>query len=273
MSGLRPFVYEALPAELRLYIYRLLLVNHGANEEFDRLHSDTGVDRLTTELHNDEFSDSDDEEDDNYVDLDGFMDDDEEDDFEEMESDEDSEIMVEDCLNVDHRPQTTDEFQDQYARKPLWKVSALYPTILRTGKLIHEEAAQVLYGENIFDWYVTGATSRGMWHTAGSSAPRLAQHYSCLITRLHLTIHFGGPSNIDNDTFKENMSTTRSLGKICAELASRNPLRMLKVDYLRLSRENLLKVSLGTLDASGFIEDTQESCLEPLKDVRAIKVS
>ena len=151
MSEARGLVFEEFPTEIRLIIYRLLLVNEEANEEFDRL---CQVTRTSCQPQAERNA--------IYQRLDSFG-------------------------VYDDRKAETDrvDLQVEQAKRELWKPSVLHPAILRANKLIHEEAAQVLYGANVFKRLAIGGTTSD---TAHWMKTRIPQHYSCLITKLHFTV-------------------------------------------------------------------------------------
>lgn len=148
------------------------------------------------------------------------------------------------------------------------KGPSLYPVILRTNKQIHEESASVLYGENIFTWPVNGLCPRRMWHSAGSDKSRIPRHYSLLITKLHFLIGVSGSNGDWMKRRKAIFSTRESLQEACTQLAGNN----LNLFYVYFESVNSVRLSPSSERHIKAISEEQ-LCLEPLKDVRARKVS
>lgn len=119
---------------------------------------------------------------------------------------------------------------DRYARNPLWRSSGFsaFPAILRTNKLIHEEACEVLYGENTFRWFITGYASRRMWRVLNARVPSIPEHYSRRITTICLLVFV--PSSKEYP-WEDAISSTREIRRgVCSVLAP-NGFRLCKVNY------------------------------------------
>lgn len=201
MSELRRFEFGKLPAEMRLRIYKLLLVDYDCIRKFDRLHGSTvsgkrinagsgnSSDDQAKTLSDDSSVEDDDE--DNY-------DDDTDQNNEEEENDDDDTDQNDD--EDDDDDDDDDDSQDKstypwlrFHSQPLfpqqlYRRFSLYPGILRSNKLIHNEASAVLYGKNPFSWCASALIRMPVWHLANNSQVSLPQHYSCLITRMHLFV-------------------------------------------------------------------------------------
>ena len=139
----------------------------------------------------------------------------------------------------------------------------MHPEIMRTNKIIHDEAAAVLYGENWFSWSLYGDQYRPMWHFPRCETAVCPRRYSRLITKMHLIVSTRGD---DNDPTQSDAIfwTTRNLRGTC-KVFTLNNFKILKVDFY-----NGLGYWHGGSARKGYYG---ERCLEPLKVCRAEKVS
>ena len=140
--------------------------------------------------------------------------------------------------------------------------SELHPAILRTSKMIHQEAIKVLWGENYFMWDIDGRFARPMWHAAydGDMTPikRVSTRCSRLIKNIQLDINVRGS---ENDLFQKDavVWALRNVEYACEKLCL-NDLKILKVEFI-----NSLGYERGRNQA--------RYCLVPLKNLRARRVS
>lgn len=238
MSGLRSLEFEGFPPELRLRIYRLMLVDYVSVARFDDLHNDADEDQSSSET-------------DKTGSTNGSDDSASEGEFEEGSNDE--KVYA---WSKRVRPQPL--FDRLYDRR-----FPLFPAILQSNKLIHREASVVLYGENAFSWLVHGVRRTTMWHLPNSSNTFLPRHYSRLITKIRLLvdIEFSGPLGSPDDfpVVKSNLS------EVSTELAL-NDLRFVKVDvfYPRFWLERTVTSTVLEKRKSAV-----QRCLTPLRMVRA----
>ena len=139
----------------------------------------------------------------------------------------------------------------------------LDPSILRTNKKIHNEAAAILYGENHFVWYLRGDQPRKLWHYDQLMETYISRRYSRLMTKVHLHISFIGD---DNDPSAQAVingyrQLQENIEHACGKLAL-NDLKQLKISYLN-----------RYLGRFGGQQNAGESCLETLMKLRSIEVS
>ena len=143
-------------------------------------------------------------------------------------------------------------------------MTELDPSILRTNKKIHDEAAAILYGENFFSWHLRGDRPRKLWHWGsrldGTYIPR---RYSRLMTKVHLHVTFVGVSSDPSDQAVMNAfyQLQENIAHACGKLAL-NDLTKLKISYVNVYRRRL----------EGR-RDVGEDCLEILMKLRSSKVS
>lgn len=155
-------------------------------------------------------------------------------------------------------------FQD-YEISPLMidKERGLYPALLRTNRKIHDEAADVLWGENHFKWGLSGNT----WATNFSDCYKLTaclpRHYGSRTTKMHLEVGLRGDMD-DHCQINDLIWITINFNDVCEKL-SLNRLQILKVDL-----ENRFVAYPGGLFTGN--KTNGEQCLEPLREVRAEKV-
>lgn len=71
----------------------------------------------------------------------------------------------------------------------------MYPEIMRTNKMIHKEAAAVLYGDNWFAWSLDGLTYQPMWTWPNLEKHYCPRRYSRLITKMSLVVSVTGDEN------------------------------------------------------------------------------
>ena len=215
-------------------IYRLLLVNEEASEEFDRLFQVTRTSCQPEAERNAIYQ---------TFDPLAFYD------FNKAETD-------------------RNDPQIKHVRRELWKASVLHPGILRANKMIHEEAAQVLYGANVFKRLATGGITSD---TAHLMETRIPQRYSCLVAKLHLTVQVNHPRRTQGVVRMATISTFDSVRETCASIGGMK-LRLLKVEYLPLKADPAYQSYMHLIQkyAGSF---TEENCLAPLKEIKATKVS
>lgn len=73
--------------------------------------------------------------------------------------------------------------------------SGLHPRILACNEKIHDEAADVLYGENCFTYMFNGYCPMKLWHDIGSDKTILPRCYSRLVTRIRIVVSFKSDDN------------------------------------------------------------------------------
>ena len=252
-SRLRDFVFEDLPPELRLQIYRLLLVHFSCVQSFDKLHMSKDSEKI-----NDTGS-SDGRDHQAVVGSD---------DTSSSEEDDDEDIQEKRMAVWLRFPRRSLFLQHLHPPFPL------FPGILQSSKLIHKEASAVLYGENAFSWYTNDLISREMWYllrdaedfTAFESLP---QHYSCLITKMHLFVDLRTGESLTSVTPYDFPIIEDNIKEVSSRLALRN-LSFLKVD-IRYPRLWLRRTVTGTVLERR--KSAVQRCLAPLKKVPTSKVS
>ena len=150
--------------------------------------------------------------------------------------------------------------------------STLHPAILRANNKIHEEAAAVLYGENICSFSCAGRKPEPLWHHPGSKKTYLPRQYSRLITRLHLHIDFKGDDNDPSDraVMSAFHHTEANVEDACKKLTL-NDLKSLTVSFINsYTGGPAMGVFLpGRFPGRPYVG---ENCLMPLKKVRAVQV-
>lgn len=261
MSGLRRFEFGELPAELRLRIYRLLLVDYDCVRKFDNLHgSAVSRKRISsgsgsnsddqTENRSDDSSDDEDEDDD-------------EDDEDEDDEDDDYDSQDE-STNAWPRVHPQPLFPQRFYRR-----FSLYPAILRSNKLIHKEASAVLYGENPFSWSASALSRKPVWHLADNRRTFLPQHYSCLITKMHLFVDLRITRSIMSITPYWFPIMELNLKAFSSSFEPNN-LKFLKVD-IRHPRFWLERTVTGAVLEKR--KGALQRCLAPLRMIRASMVS
>lgn len=233
LSGLRSLEFEGFPPELRLQIYRLLLVDYVSVARFDDLHNET--DNTDSAKGNDDRPT-------------------------EGDDDEESNDETDYAWSKRIRPQPL--FDRLYDRR-----FPLFPAILQSNKLVHREASAVLYGDNAFSWLVHGVRRTTMWHLPNSGKTFLPRHYSRLITKIRLLvdIEFSGPLGSPDDF----PVVEGNLSEVSTKLAL-NDLRFVKVDvfYPRFWLERTVTSTVLEKRKSAV-----QRCLAPLRMVRADRVS
>ena len=141
----------------------------------------------------------------------------------------------------------------------------IYPEIMSTNKKIHEEAPAVLYGENWFTWCIHSIEEEGpMWQNLGWNSFLYLPRCSRLIAKMRLVVSFEGTefSWRANPISERHFWITKNLQNVCKVL-SLNDLKFLKVEYFN---------DLGWHCGSSR-RGLGEPCLEPLKKLRAERVS
>ena len=150
--------------------------------------------------------------------------------------------------------------------------SNLHPAIMRTNKKIHEEAAAVLYGENLMEWAINGYYRCKMWHYWPSERTSLPRHYSRLITRVFLDINFNG-----DDADPSAQAVMNAFNEIQANIEDTckkltlNDLKYLNVSFTNSYTGGPLMNGLGGTRFPGK-PYVGQNCLLPLKKVRAVEV-
>ena len=245
MPRLRRFQFEELPPELRLRIYRILLVDYNCVRKFDNLHSvgsgESSDDQTDTE--------SDDSSDEDEINSDEDDDDD--------DSQDESTIA---WLRIHPQP---------LFPQIIYRRFSLYPNILRSNNLIHKEASAVLYGENPFSWRASALNRMPVWHLADLSKPFLPQHYSCLITKMHLFVDLRITKKVMSIMPYGLCIMELNLKNFSSSFA-RNNLKVLKVD-IRHPRFWLERTVTGAVLEKRKID--LQRCLAPLRTTRAGMVS
>ena len=68
----------------------------------------------------------------------------------------------------------------------------LHSAILCVSKAIHDEAAPILYGSNVFTWSIYGFETQQLFHCLSSPKTRIARGYIRMITNVILNITIRG---------------------------------------------------------------------------------
>lgn len=247
MPELRRFEFGELPPELRLRIYRILLVDYNSVRKFDNLHGTQVSEKRNgvgsgnssddqTDTQSDDSSDEDDDDDD---------------------SQDESTIA---WLRIHPQP---------IFPQHIYRRFSLYPGILRTNKLIHKEASAVLYGENPFSWCASALLRMPVWHLADPSRTFVPQHYSCLITKMHLFVDLRISKRVMSIIPYGFCIIELNLKDFSSSFA-RNNLKVLKVD-IRHPRFWLERTVTGAVLEKR--KSDLQRCLAPLRMIRAGRVS
>lgn len=236
MSGLRNLEFEGFPPELRLRIYRLLLVDYVSVAKFDKLHKEDQSSSKTDETSSANSSPSEGDDD---------------------EGTHDNKYYVRPNRI---RPQPL--FRRLFNRR-----FPLFPAILRVNKLMHNEASVVLYGENAFLWLVHGIKRISMWHLLESGKTFLPRHYSRLITKIYLPVDMEFPVRVgSSDGFP---IVEDNLKDVSTKLAL-NDLRFVKVNAFYPLFWLERTVTRTVLEER---KSAVQRCLAPLRMIRAGRVS
>lgn len=265
MSTLRPLKFEGFPPEIRLKVYRLLLIDEDSNLRLDRSMS---TNQISLDENDDsdpkslESESSDTDQTENGSESADEEDDDESGDAEEDEEDEDQvesddETSQAESANMEFR--SPKDFLNDYTPKATW-CYMLFPAILRTNSLIHGEAEDVLYKENAFSCYVDGFRLGRLSLLGDRFTTEVAKHHHRLIAKMHIEVGFtNSPECILDDIAGRMKATKSSLQQFCAIFAN-NKFQQVSIDYFQYPK----------------LEETEfdhQRCLEPLKGIRAAKVS
>ena len=246
MSGLRTLEFTGFPPELRLRIYRLLLVNYVSVARFDDWHNEADEDQSSSKTEKTGLTSGSDDS------------------LNEGDDDEESNDETGYAWSIRTPQPLVRRLNDR--RFPL------FPPILRSNKLIHMEASVVLYGENVFSWLVHSDRRTAMWHLPKWHLPNsgkifLPRHYSRLITKIRLLVDIecSGPLGSPDDF----PVVEGNLSNVSTELAL-NELRFVKVDVFyppfwleRTVTSTVLRKRRNAV----------QKCLAPLRTIRADRVS
>ena len=149
----------------------------------------------------------------------------------------------------------------------------LHPAILRVSNKIREEADAVLYGENIFASTIWRHRISKLWHRELSRKALMPRSSSRKIRQIHLYVNT--TNNLGCKSEPPGLITVNA--GLAATKLSLNNLKLLKVTYNHyqcLSRPHSMandvqQTCYGYYDAPERVE----SCMEPLKLIRAAKVN
>lgn len=265
MSTLRPLKFEGFLPEIRLKIYRLLLINEDSNLRFDRSMSTNQIsldenddsdpkslESESSDTHQTENgSESSDDRDDDET---GGPEEDEEDEDQGESDDETSQAEI-----ADMEFHSLEDFLNDHTPNASW-CYMLFPAILRTNSLIHGEAEDVFYKENAFSCYVDGFGLGRLSLLGDSRTTEVAEHHRRLIAKMHIEVGFtDSPECILDDIAGRMKATKSSLQQFCAIFAN-NRFQQVSIDYFQYPE----------------LEETEfdhQRCLEPLKGIRVAKVS
>lgn len=261
-------------------IYRLLLVNEDANEEFEEMHLRANGKLLRVDSNEGDNKDDDHEKSDDVgedrniprndgkdrcIDLNDYEGEDNKDnngwEKEHAEGPDDDASPTKDTVTG---PRNEAESCSEYLLYQPWGNSELHPEILRTNKLIDREAVDVLYGENVFESGLMAYKSgpiRWQWERKLSKY-RVPRQYEHLITKMLMYLYMMDSEIEEEDPDKVISFTEEKYREVCAFLAINNP-RQFHVECL-----NFIRVSFKDRQAH-----SEKQLLEPLKMIRADKVS
>lgn len=285
MSGLRRLEFEAFPPELRLRIYRRLLVNEDTNREFDKRCSKANeqlpaVNCSEADNKDDDYEKNDDEHGDGNIpgsdgeyrsiDLNDAEGEDDEDSRRgekgQAESIEDDGYYSKDTVT---EPRDWDKFRSTCVYFRPWGNFDFHPEIMRTNKLIHREAADVLYGENIFEAALMGYQSgriRWEWEWRRPLKSGVPRQYENLISKMFMCLYMIDPEALESYSDPVMSFTKEQHGEVCAFLAV-NDFRQFHVECSSITMGSFRnRLGVGK-------EHSEKPYLEPLKTIRAAKVS
>lgn len=253
-DAMRRLEFGKLPPELRLRIYRILLLDYNCVRKFDNLHGSKVSEKRISVSSGKSGDDQ----------IDTQSDDSSEEDESNSDEDDDGDDSQDESTIAWLRIHPQPLFPQRIYRR-----FSLYPAILRTNKLIHKEASAVLYGENPFSWCASALIRMPVWHLADPSKTFLPQHYSCLITKMHLFVDLRITKRIMSMVPYGFAIMELNLKDFSSSFA-RNNLKVLKVD-IRHPRFWLERTVTGAVLEKR--KSALQRCLAPLRMIRAGRVS
>lgn len=150
----------------------------------------------------------------------------------------------------------------------------LHPAIMRCNKLIHEEAAGVLYGENVFVYFLDGLEHCKLWHSHSywsNTKSLLSRRNSRLISMVYLNLDLvDNNGELSFDYERNDVDTLKSNIRHAVDTLSLSDLKILKIRC----RDTYVS---GTYDIHlnkwGDMPYFGQECLEDWLRARATRVS
>ncbi len=148
----------------------------------------------------------------------------------------------------------------------------LHTAIMFTNHQIHDEAAAVLYGENVFTWAVYGVEATKLWQQGGHDKPKLPDRYTRLITKLYLEVNFQSDEGVlTSEGMYAGFSMARTnLGRACKKLARNPVMKEVTVNFLNKYTGGPFMARMGLSRFPGN-PYKGEKILEPLKLLRGVR--